>query len=88
MFSQVKDIKHIKQDFLFCSLCPAPGVELGGAGGSNILGGGGVAMAPHPLHVLVDLLILPMAPEGRLKKSAVAHTAKLVGFRLMVCEEL
>ena len=45
-------------------------------------------MAPHPLHVLVDLLILPMAPEGRLKKSAVAHTAKLVGFRLMVCEEL
>ena len=41
MFSQVKDIKHIKQDFLFCSLCPAPGVELGGAGGSNILAGGG-----------------------------------------------
>ena len=36
MFSQIKDIKHIKQDFLFCSLCLAP--ELG-HGGVGALGG-------------------------------------------------
>ena len=32
MFSQIKDIKHIKQDFLFCSLCLAPELGLGGIG--------------------------------------------------------
>ena len=36
MFSQIKDIKHIKQGFLFCSLCLAP--ELGLVG---LRGGGG-----------------------------------------------
>ena len=36
MFSQIKDIKHIKQDFLFCTLCLAP--ELG-QGDVGALGG-------------------------------------------------
>ena len=32
MFSLIKDIKHIKQDFLFCTLCLAPELGLGGFG--------------------------------------------------------
>ena len=32
MFSQIKDIKHIKQDFLVCSLRLAPDLGLGGLG--------------------------------------------------------
>ena len=32
VFSQIKDIKHIKQDFLFCFLCLAPELGLGGVG--------------------------------------------------------
>ena len=32
MFSQIKDIKQIKQDFLFCTLCLAPVLGLGDVG--------------------------------------------------------
>ena len=40
MFSQIKDIKHIKQDFLFCSLCLAPELGLGGVGALRGRSGG------------------------------------------------
>ena len=33
MFSQIKDTKHIRQDFSFCGLGRAPGVGLWGTGG-------------------------------------------------------
>ena len=71
VFSQIKDRKHIEQNFHSVD-DHVPGVGLGGAGGSKTLAWG-FAMAPHRLHILVDLLTLPQGPRGRgQKKSAVA----------------
>ena len=54
MISQIKDRKHIEQNFHSVAGVMPQGVGLGGAGGSKILVWG-FAMAPHPLHVLVNL---------------------------------
>ena len=35
VFSQIKDTKHIRRDFLFCPLGHAPGVGLLGTGGTQ-----------------------------------------------------
>ena len=40
VFSQIKDIKHIKQVILFCSLCLAQELGLGGVGAHEGLPGG------------------------------------------------
>ena len=47
VFSQIKDIKHIKQDFLFCSLCLAPELGLGGCWGLRGAPGGSIFFPKH-----------------------------------------
>ena len=55
MFSQIKDMKHIEQNFHSVA-CHAPGWDLGNTGGGGVNNyAWGFAMAPHRLRVLVDI---------------------------------
>ena len=59
MFSQIKDIKHIEQNFHFVARVMPQGWVVGALGGSETLAWG-FGMVPHRLCILVFNLFLPI----------------------------
>ena len=57
VFSQIKDRKHIEQNFILLpDSCPGVGFAGGGGGGGSKTLAWGFAMAPHRLRALVSVL--------------------------------